>query len=50
MVDDISFPTGDTLVLDGPVAPGTIFDIDPLGIQVGELKGQYTATARWVAS
>lgn len=50
MVDDISFPSGDTLVLDAPVAPGTIFDVDPLGIQIGELKGQYTATARWVAS
>ncbi|HJQ69712.1 MAG TPA: hypothetical protein VKA70_12105 [Blastocatellia bacterium] len=50
MVDDISFPNGDTLVLDAPVAPGTIFDVDPLGFQIGELKGRYTATARWVAS
>lgn len=50
MVDDISTPVGDTLVLDAPVAPGTIFDVAPLGISIGELKGQYTAIARWVAS
>ena len=50
MVDDISFPNGDTLVLDAPVAPGTVFGIDPLGFEIGELKGKYTATARWVTA
>jgi hypothetical protein len=50
MVDDISFPAGDTLVLDAPVAPGTIFDVAPLGINIGELKGQYTVTARWITA
>lgn len=50
MVDDFSFPNGDTLVLDADVAPGTVFDIDPLGFQIGELKGQYTATARWITA
>ena len=50
MIDDISFPNGDTLLLDAPVAPGTVFNIDPLGFQIGELKGQYTATARWITA
>jgi hypothetical protein len=50
MVDDISFPAGDTLVLDAPVAPGTIFDVAPLGISIGELKGRYTAIARWITA
>jgi hypothetical protein len=50
MVDDISFPAGDTLVLDAPVAPGTIFDVAPLRINIGELKGQYTAIARWITA
>jgi hypothetical protein len=50
MVDDISFPNGDTLVIDAPVAPGTIFNVDPLSFQVGELKGAYQATARWITA
>ena len=50
MVDDISFANGDTLVLDAPVAPGTVFSIDPFGFDIGELKGKYTATARWVTA
>jgi hypothetical protein len=50
MIDDFSFPNGDTLLLDAPVAPGTVFNIDPLGFQIGELKGQYKATARWITA
>jgi hypothetical protein len=50
MIDDFSFPNGDTLLLDADVAPGTVFNIDPLGFQVGELKGNYSATARWITA
>jgi hypothetical protein len=50
MIDDFSFPNGDTLLLDADVAPGTVFNIDPLGFQIGELKGQYNATARWITA
>lgn len=50
MTDDISFPNGDTLVLDAPVAPGTTFDRDALDLAPGVSRGQYQAAIRWVTA
>jgi hypothetical protein len=51
MRDDISCIGTDALVLDAPVAPGTIFDRDPLLFRAGRYdQGKYEGTIRWVTA
>jgi hypothetical protein len=43
--------TKDVLILDAPVAPGTIFDRDPILFRAGYYdQGKYEGTIRWVTA
>jgi hypothetical protein len=51
MRDDVSCVGCDALVLDAPVAPGTIFDRDPILFRAGHYdQGKYEGTIRWVTA
>ena len=51
MRDDLSCVGCDALVLDAPVAPGTVFDRDPILFRAGYYnQGKYEGTIRWVTA
>ena len=51
MRDDVSDAGIDVLVIDAPVAPGTVFGREPVTVRLGHYQqGQYQAIVKWVAS